>query len=124
MSNSTLPTDVTCFKHFNGLLNDHTYLIADFYSTRSVLCEEIAPLYEELCGKHSVEGKFRFVKVNVDVQPVIAAHYGITASPTFRVLKRKPAPHEKCPILNREDIMGLESELKEVVEDIVARLAK
>jgi thioredoxin 1 len=120
MSNSTLPIAVTSPDHFKTLLETHTYLIADFYATWCPPCKVIAPLYEQLCGQHSAEGKFGFVKVNVDDQPEIAAQYGITALPTFRVLKRKLVPHEKCEIVRGADV----KELKRVVEDIVARLAK
>ncbi|KAJ4984875.1 thioredoxin [Stagonosporopsis vannaccii] len=82
-----MPTEVTESLHFRTLLSGHTYLIADFYATWCPPCKQIAPIYNQLSTAHSAEGKFAFVKVNVDEAREIAAQYGIQAMPTFLLFK-------------------------------------
>jgi thioredoxin 1 len=82
-----MPTEITAPLHFRTLLSSHTYLIVDFYATWCPPCKTIAPIYEQLSSAHSTPNKLAFVKVNVDEQRELAAQYGITAMPTFLVLK-------------------------------------
>lgn len=82
-----MPTEVTESLHFRTLLSGHSYLIADFYATWCPPCKQIAPIYNQLSIAHAAEGKFAFVKVNVDEAREIAAQYGIQAMPTFLLFK-------------------------------------
>ncbi|KAF2438348.1 thioredoxin domain-containing protein [Karstenula rhodostoma CBS 690.94] len=72
---------------FRNLLNNHTYLIADFFATWCPPCKAIAPLYEQLSKANSTPSKVTFVKINIDEVPELAAQFQISAIPTFLIFK-------------------------------------
>lgn len=58
-------------------------------------CHAIAPVFHDLAGKHHVEGRLAFAKMDVDVVPDVAESFGINTMPTFVVLvDGKPAGDE------------------------------
>ncbi|KAJ2895251.1 thioredoxin-like protein [Zalerion maritima] len=71
----------------DALLASTTYVIVDFYADWCPPCKMIAPMFQSLASSHSVDGKLAFAKVNVDSQQQLAMRYGITAMPTFLMLK-------------------------------------
>ncbi|KAF2215116.1 hypothetical protein CERZMDRAFT_116671 [Cercospora zeae-maydis SCOH1-5] len=50
-------------------------------------CKVISPVFEQLAAAETKPGRIIFAKVNVDNQRDVAAIYGISAMPTFLVLK-------------------------------------
>jgi thioredoxin 1 len=45
----------------------------------------VGPIVEKLAGEHG--GKMRFVKVNVDENPLVSGRYGIRSIPTMLVVR-------------------------------------
>ncbi|PTB63319.1 thioredoxin-like protein [Trichoderma citrinoviride] len=74
-------------EQLDALLASTTYVAVDFYADWCPPCKAIAPIYENLAGKHSVDKYLAFAKVNVDHVQDVAARYGITAMPTFLFFK-------------------------------------
>ena len=81
------PTPINSTSQFQELLASTTYVLVDFHATWCGPCHAIAPVYETLSTQHTAKDAIAFVKVDVDEQPEIAAKYGITAMPTFLVIK-------------------------------------
>lgn len=50
-------------------------------------CKMIAPTFESLATKYSKPKRITFAKVNVDNQRDVASQYGVSAMPTFIILK-------------------------------------
>ncbi|KAH0493402.1 hypothetical protein TgHK011_000073 [Trichoderma gracile] len=71
----------------DALLSSTTYVAVDFYADWCPPCKAIAPIYQTLADKHSVDKHLAFAKVNVDHVQDVAARYGITAMPTFLFFK-------------------------------------
>ncbi|KAJ4247090.1 hypothetical protein NW762_013228 [Fusarium torreyae] len=69
------------------LLSSTTYVAVDFFADWCPPCKAIAPVYETLSTKHSVDNHLAFAKVNVDHVQDVARQYGITAMPTFLFFK-------------------------------------
>jgi thioredoxin 1 len=69
------------------LLSSTTYVAVDFFADWCPPCKAIAPVYEQLATKHSVDNVLAFAKVNVDHVQDAAHQYGITAMPTFLFFK-------------------------------------
>ncbi|KAF5018898.1 hypothetical protein F66182_9117 [Fusarium sp. NRRL 66182] len=69
------------------LLSSTTYVAVDFFADWCPPCKAIAPVYESLATKHSVDNVLAFAKVNVDHVQDAAQQYGITAMPTFLFFK-------------------------------------
>ncbi|KAK7193300.1 thioredoxin [Paraphaeosphaeria sporulosa] len=80
-------TEISAQFEFQTLLNDHTYLVADFFATWCPPCKAIAPLYEQLSKANSAPGKITFTKINIDEVPELAAQFQISAIPTFLIFK-------------------------------------
>lgn len=60
-------------------------VVVDFFATWCGPCKMIAPLFEELAKEYS--GKARFVKVDIDESPNLAATYKVRGVPTLMVFK-------------------------------------
>lgn len=72
---------------FDALAASTTYVLVDFYADWCPPCKMVAPMFASLADSHAVEGKLAFAKVNVDQQQQLAMRFGITAMPTFLLLK-------------------------------------
>jgi thioredoxin 1 len=60
-------------------------VIVDFYAQWCGPCKMLGPILEELSVE--MEGKVKFLKVNVDKNMAIAKEYGIVNIPTMVILK-------------------------------------
>jgi thioredoxin 2 len=63
------------------LANSELPVVVDFWAPWCGPCRAMAPALEQAAG--ALEGKTRFVKVNVDEQQALAARYAIRAIPTL-----------------------------------------
>jgi thioredoxin 1 len=79
--------EITSPSQFDKILTDTTAVIVDFHATWCGPCHAVAPVYAKLAEEHSSPNNVAFVKIDVDEQPEIAGKYGITAMPTFLVIK-------------------------------------
>ncbi|KAK3724762.1 hypothetical protein LTR37_000810 [Vermiconidia calcicola] len=78
---------ITSNQHFKSTVTSSTYTVVDFYADWCGPCKQISPIFEQLAGAESKPGKIVFCKVNVDNQKDVAQTYGISAMPTFLVLR-------------------------------------
>jgi len=81
------PIHITSNGQFKSLLSSNTYVLVDMTASWCGPCRQIAPVFEQLSTANSKDGQFVFVKVDVDEQPDIAQEYGISAMPTFILIK-------------------------------------
>ena len=82
MANVTAVADDT-FEH--EVLKSSTPVLIDFWAPWCAPCRAIAPIVEELSATYA--GKLKVVKVDVDEAGETAARFGITAMPTFVLVK-------------------------------------
>ncbi|KAK3641093.1 hypothetical protein LTR56_011539 [Elasticomyces elasticus] len=80
-------TPITSAQHFRSITSSSTYTIVDFYADWCGPCKVISPIFEQLAAAESKPGRITFCKVDVDAQRDVAGTYGISAMPTFLILK-------------------------------------
>ncbi|MGC9034417.1 MAG: thioredoxin [Verrucomicrobiia bacterium] len=67
------------------VLNSDVPVVVDFYTPWCGPCKMLAPVLERVAGEY--DGKVKFVKVNVDDAPALAATYNISGVPTIILFK-------------------------------------
>jgi thioredoxin 1 len=67
------------------VLKSTTPVLIDFYATWCGPCKMMAPVIDEVANDYA--GKLKVVKIDVDAASETAASMGVTAMPTFVVLK-------------------------------------
>jgi thioredoxin 1 len=60
-------------------------VVVDFWATWCGPCKMLSPVIEEV--SNDLGTKAKFVKVNVDENPVLSSQYGIASIPTVMVFK-------------------------------------
>ncbi|GHW03023.1 thioredoxin [candidate division SR1 bacterium] len=66
------------------IVNDLVF--ADFYADWCGPCRMLTPIMHEL-AEENVQNNIKFLKINVDENPDLAAQYGIVSIPTVIVFK-------------------------------------
>ena len=91
---------------FNNEVKDGV-VIVDFFADWCGPCKMLAPIFEEVGNE--MEGKAKFIKVNVDEARDIADKFRISTIPTMIVLKNGEKKEENVGFMHKEKI-------KEMVE--------
>ena len=83
MSDKISPLTSATFK--DAIATATTPVLVDFWAPWCGPCKMIAPVLDELASE--MQGKARFVKMNVDENPQVAGQFGIMSIPTLIVFK-------------------------------------
>lgn len=93
----------------NEVLDSKTPVLVDFWAPWCGPCRAIAPVVEELSKEF--DGKVKFVKVNVDDNPVVASQLGIRSIPTLKVFVSGSEKNQMVGAGSKDQIKGLLSGL-------------
>ena len=81
----TAPMAVTDNDFEREVLESSTPVLVDFWAEWCAPCKMVAPVIDDLAEEY--EGKIKFTKVDVDLNPETAMKYGIRSIPTLLVFK-------------------------------------
>ncbi len=81
----TAPMAVTDSDFEQEVLEAETPVLVDFWAEWCAPCKMVAPVIDDLAQEY--DGKIKFTKVDVDVNPQTAMKYGIRSIPTLLVFK-------------------------------------
>ena len=76
-------TNVTDSTFDTEVLSAQEPVLVDFWAEWCAPCKMIAPIVEDLSNEY--DGKFKFVKLDVDDSPETAAKYGVRGIPTLLI---------------------------------------
>ena len=77
--------DVTDTQWDETVLKSDIPVLVDFWAEWCAPCKAMGPFVDKLAEE--LDGKLRVVKLNTQDNPEVPAKYGITAIPTFLVIK-------------------------------------
>lgn len=67
------------------VLKSNTITVVDFWAPWCGPCKMLEPVIDEI--SHELKNKAKFVKLNVDENPIVSNQYKITSIPTILVFK-------------------------------------
>ena len=76
-------TDVSDATFETEVISADQPVLVDFWAEWCAPCKMIAPIVEDLSNEY--DGRFKFVKLNVDDSPDTAAKYGVRGIPTLLI---------------------------------------
>jgi thioredoxin reductase (NADPH) len=76
-------------KQFKKILSKSDFVIADFYGSFCIPCQQMAPIFKKTAQNFS--GKVTFIKIDVEENNEITQKNGISAVPTFIIFKNGQA---------------------------------
>lgn len=78
-------------------------VLVDFYSPTCAPCLMMKSMVESLARRRA--GELMVIKINVDLQPQIAAQFGIQAVPTFVILDKGQEQGRTTGAMNEADLV-------------------
>lgn len=112
-------TDMTMSDAKDTIEKNETIFI-DFWAPWCGPCKRFTPIFEALAAKHP---DLKFVKVNTDDQPELAAQFGIQSIPTLGVFKDKELIFLQPGALPEEVLEEIVQKVREVNMEEVRKQA-
>lgn len=97
--------EVTDINFETEVKESNDVVVADFWAPWCGPCKMIAPVMEEL--ERQLGAKAKFVKINVDENPVLSQSFGIASIPTIMVFKNGEVKETVLGFRPKQDLQNV-----------------
>jgi thioredoxin len=89
----------------NEVVSSDKVVVADFWASWCGPCKMLSPVIEQV--ESELETKVKFVKINVDDNPVLSQQFGIASIPTVMVFDKGNVVDTMIGFRPKQDIVKL-----------------
>ncbi|KIE57941.1 thioredoxin [Methylacidiphilum kamchatkense Kam1] len=101
---SQLIKSITSKEFENEVIKSPQVVVVDFWAEWCGPCHMLSPVLDELAKE--LDGKIKFVKVNVDQEPNLAYQYSIQSIPTLLIFKGGQIKGKQIGVTSKNQILN------------------
>ncbi|CAI9085703.1 thioredoxin [Candidatus Methylacidiphilum fumarolicum] len=101
---SQLIKSITSKEFENEVIKSPQVVVVDFWAEWCGPCHMLSPVLDELAKE--LDGKTKFVKVNVDQEPNLAYQYSIQSIPTLLIFKGGQIKGKQIGVTSKNQILN------------------
>ncbi|WP_413583146.1 thioredoxin [Bdellovibrio sp. HCB288] len=98
-------------QNFQQLVQENQIVIIDFWAVWCGPCKRFAPIFDAVAAKHP---DVKFLKINTDEEPEIAASFEVRSIPTLAVIKEQAIIFVQPGAVNEEILEQIVNRAKEI----------
>jgi thioredoxin 1 len=106
-----MAVDEVTKENFKEVVEKNQIVIVDFWAVWCGPCKRFAPIFDSVAAKHP---NVKFIKVNTDEQPELAASFEVRSIPTLAVIKEQQIIFVQPGAVNEDTLEQIVQRAKEI----------
>jgi len=113
-----MAVDEVTKENFREVVEKNQIVIVDFWAVWCGPCKRFAPIFDSVAAKHP---NVKFIKVNTDEQPELAASFEVRSIPTLAVIKEQQIIFVQPGAVNEDTLEQIVQRAKEIDMAVVEK---